>query len=352
MRVCRIALLILCAAPAWATPAARPTGPAATRSLAAPEHPQSNWNLAEFKFPDRRPYIAVTDREIATAHQRITQYRWASAILQASTANADNAISKPGTVTAGFDNPRTVDSAEQLLAVARTYALTANPTYAKWVGAGLLSYADGYPTLPVKNYRAKFTRNSLSEAEWISPLAQAYDLVADSGQLTSNQKRRIENDLFRASVECFKIDDYATDPRSPDLHFRCYNFQAWHIAAIGLVGLAIRDRELVDYAVNSRYGLKHLVAHDIRDDRMFWERSQGYHRFVLQALLPFTEGMAHCGVDLYNLTVPSDSRTVEGSHYPTDTSGAPKSLRLMFEAPLYTAFPDLDRKSTRLNSSH
>ena len=325
----------------WATQA-NPTDPASTPSLPALEQNQlSDWNRSEFKFPDKRPYIALTDRAIAAAQQRGNQYRWASAILQDIMANANNSIIKPWPVTTRLDNPGQVDSAEELLAVARAYALNGKPPYAKWVCSGLLSYADVYPTLPVKNHRARFTLNSLSEAEWISPLAQAYDLVADCGQLTGNQKQHIENDLLRASVECFKIDDYAKDPRSSDLHFRCYNFQAWHIAAIGLVGLAVRDRDLVDYAVNSRYGLKHLVAHDIRDDGMFWERSQGYHRFVLQALLPFTEGMAHCGVDLYNLAVPSDNNTVEGSHYPTGTSLAPKSLRLMFEAPLYTAFPDL-----------
>ena len=68
------------------------------------------------------------------------------------------------------------------------------------------------------------------------------------------------------STACFLISDYEHDLRIRDLHYRCYNFQAWHLSAIGLVGLALRDTNLVDYAVNSRYGFKHLLAHDIRDD--------------------------------------------------------------------------------------
>jgi hypothetical protein len=107
------------------------------------------------------------------------------------------------------------------------------------------------------------------------------------------------------------------------------------------VGLAVRDAELADYAVNSRYGLKHLLAHDLRDDGLFWERSIGYHHFVIQALLPWTEAMQHCGVDLYRLQVPSDRSTSEDCHYVTDTSSEPKSLRMMFQAPFYMAFPDL-----------
>ena len=38
-----------------------------------------------------------------------------------------------------------------------------------------------------------------------------------------------------------KIDDFESDPRISDLHFRCYNFQAWHLAAVGLTGLCLRE---------------------------------------------------------------------------------------------------------------
>ncbi len=77
------------------------------------------------------------------------------------------------------------------------------------------------------------------------------------------------------------------------------------------------------------------------DDGLFWERSEGYHQFVMAALLPWTEAMLRCGVDLYGLEMPGDRTTVEGCHYPTDLVDAPKSLRLMFPTRLYVAFPDL-----------
>src|SRR5208283_2047826 len=115
---------------------------------------------------------------------------------------------------------------------------------------------------------------------------------------------------------------------------------AFHIAAVGLAGLAVRDRDLVDWAINSPYGLRHLVAHDIRDDGMFWERSQSYHNFVLEALVPFTEALAHCGMNVYNMTVPVD-RTDDDINYITDTTDLPKTLRMMFETQFYMTFPDL-----------
>jgi len=326
-------LVLLLAGSALADPSAQAAGPA--RELLV------GFDRPAFQFPAKRPFISLTAGDITLAKQRAAQSDAAGTVLREIIARADAAIKKNWPADNKRSDPAILDSGEDLLAVATAYALNDNPACAKWVCDGLLLYADVYPTLPLKNYRARARGYSLLEAMWLAPLAQAYDLVADSGQLAADQKQHIEKDLLREAAACFKIDDFKNDPRISDLHFRCYNFQAWHIAAVGLVGLAVRDADLVDWAINSRYGFKHLVAHDICDDGMFWERSQGYHRFVLEALLPFTEGMVHCGVDLYNLAVPSDRTTVELAHYPTDATDAPKSLRLMFEAPLYTAFPDL-----------
>jgi len=148
-------------------------------------------------------------------------------------------------------------------------------------------------------------------------------------------------------IVCFRIDDFRNDPRIKDLHYRCYNFEAWHLSAIGLIGLVVRDIDSIEYAVNSPYGFRHLVAHDIRDDGLFWERSVGYHNFVMEALLPFAEGMVPCGIDLFGMTVPNDRSWEAGAHYVTDTSDKPKSLRLMFEGPLYLTFPDLSYPALR-----
>ncbi len=51
--------------------------------------------------------------------------------------------------------------------------------------------------------------------------------------------------------------------------------------------------------------------------------------------------MAHCGVDLYQMQVLAERTKDEDAHYVTDTIGGMKSLRMMFESPIYLAFPDL-----------
>lgn len=287
----------------------------------------------QLRIPERHPYITLSPDQIRRARQNEQSRR----IL----AEADKWIQQPWKALPprGDVEHRAIGS--RIFNAALAYAFSGEKRYAEWARDGLLAYAALYPELPMARSRKNrlFTQSPLYEATWVVSIAQAYDLVAEI--FTPEQARRVEQDLLRKSAECFKIDDFERDERIRDLHFRCYNFQAWHISAVGLAGLASRDTGLVDWAVNSRYGLRHLIAHDINDDGMFWERSQSYHEFVLRALLPFTEAMLRCGVDLYSMSVPAERTRDEDAHYMTDTSDRPKSLRMMFEPLFYTIFPDL-----------
>ena len=240
-----LAILGLWASLTWVANARAGDSPSAQPATGPARERLSAFDRSTFKFPDQRPFIALSARDIATAKQRVAQYAWASAVSRDILYNANGAIARPWPADPKRNDPGVLDSAGQLLTVATAYALTDNDAYAKWVRDGLLLYADVYPTLTLKNHRTRAKTVSLYEAMWLAPLAQAYDLVADSGLLTAEQRQHIEKDLLRASVECFRIDDYKNDPRISDLHFRCYNFQAWHLAAIGLVGLAVRDADLV-----------------------------------------------------------------------------------------------------------
>jgi hypothetical protein len=222
---------------------------------------------AELSIPAQHPYLALTPDDIARAEGRIARFAWAKQSLANLVNQADDIVRRPlGKLPEkGDDAHHGIGS--RLFTAAVAHALTRERRYAEWVRDGLVAYADLYPTLPMTNGRCKvFSQSSLYEATWLVPVVQAYDLVAASGVLTDAQKKHIEDDLLREAVKCFKVDDYEHDPRIGDLHYRCYNFQAWHISAVGLAGLALCDRALVDWAVDGRYGFKHLVAHDILAD--------------------------------------------------------------------------------------
>ncbi len=291
-------------------------------------------------IPEQHPYLTLTPAEVAIARQRAQQSLWAKRALQQVVDEANGLCAKPFGALPQKGDTSHWGVAGNLFKVALAHGFTSERRYADWVRDGLVAYAAAYPGWPLTNLRCKaFTQSPLYEAMWLCDLVRAYDLCADSGAFTAAQRQQVETDLLRAAVVCFKVDDFAKDPRIKDLHYRCYNFQAWHLAAMGLVALAVRDTALLDYTVNSPYGLKHLIAHDIRDDGLFWERSPGYHQFVITALTPYLEACRRCGLDLWSLQV-ANQRHDEDGHYSTDRSDEPKSLRLMYEAPFYLMFPD------------
>ena len=102
--------------------------------------------------------------------------------------------------------------ASQLFSAGLAFAFSGEKGYAEWTRDGLLAYADLYPRLPLTNGRCKvFKQSSLYEARWLVDIVRAYDLVADSGVFTEEQKRHVETDLLRAALVCFKIDDFEKD---------------------------------------------------------------------------------------------------------------------------------------------
>ncbi|MHB8900663.1 MAG: alginate lyase family protein, partial [Thermoguttaceae bacterium] len=336
-----VGLVWMNADPAAAAEAA--SGPAAARPAAAFRF----WNEpgepgGALQIPKAHPYLTLTSDDIQRAKDRAAEWEWARKALAGCREEADRYVGKPWDKLPDKGDTEHWSVASRLFSVGLAYALSGDVRYAEWTRDGLLAYARIYPGLTLTNGRCRvFTQSSLYEAMWLCDIVRAYDLVADSGAFTGDQKRLVETNLLRTAVGCFLIEDFQNDPRIGDLHYRCYNFQAWHLAAVGMVGLAVRDRALVEYACHSPYGLRHLIGHDIRDDGLFWERSVGYHHFVVSALLPFTEAMAHSGVDLYGAEVPTDREKDEDAHYVTDTSDRPKSLRMLLESPFYLAFPDL-----------
>ncbi|HET7099999.1 MAG TPA: heparinase II/III family protein [Terriglobia bacterium] len=296
------------------------------------------------EFPARHPYLALTPQEIARARKRAATLPWARKQMDALLAHADRIIknAKPWNQLPPIGSGEHRVISRNLFAVAMAYSFSGDIRYAGWVRDGLLAYAAIYPGLPM-HYGYKLTYDSLRESTWAVDMARAYDLVASSNAFTAEQRRKVEDDLLRPSAKCFMITDYRHDRRLKDMHYRCYNFEAWHVAAVGLVGLATRDRDLVDWAVNSPYGLRHLIAHDINDDGMWWERSEGYHQYVLDGFVALAEPLLHCGVDVYRMEVPTDLATYgsAGERYVTDSSHRPKSIRMMFDSLFYLTFPDL-----------
>ncbi|HEY3297865.1 MAG TPA: heparinase II/III family protein, partial [Armatimonadota bacterium] len=292
-------------------------------------------------IPTKHPYLLYDAKAVETARARISTSPQARRIADDFLAQADRMMKEPVLLPAKGDTAH-AGLSERAKTLGLAYLLSSDRKYAERAREIILMYADAYNNFPLTNLRCRvMSQSPLAEAEWFIPLVLAYDEVADSGVFTLKEKEHIERDLLRSAVKQFMIEDYASDPRVQDLHYRCYNFQAFHICAVGLVGLCLRDDKMISFAVDGPYGFKHLISHDLRDDGLFWERSLGYHSFVISALLPFTESAYHCGIDLYLLQVPDNITKDEDSNYVMDGDNGPKSLRMMFDAPFYFTFPDM-----------
>jgi hypothetical protein len=196
--------------------------------------------------------------------------------------------------------------AEAALDLALVSAIEHKPDYAAKAAEILLKYADAYPGPHTSTTAGGMIYQSLDEAMWIIPLAQAYDLIY--GQLTETERAKIENFLRTAAKG---IRHCGTNG----------NWGSWHLSAVGVVSYAIEDEELVRWATEQ---FKQQIRDQLGDDGLWPESVHTYHYFPLLAFVQFAEAAWHAGVDLY--------------HW----EGKPgKTLLSMFSAPLAYAYPDL-----------
>ncbi|MBI4876990.1 MAG: heparinase II/III family protein [Acidobacteria bacterium] len=198
---------------------------------------------------------------------------------------------------------------------ALAWRLTGKTEYARAAAKILLAYADVYNSYPLHDVNgkpeprtgARVGAQTLDESVWLIPVAWAYDLISGSGVLTGAERAHIEEDLLRAAAAVILRYDAGTS-----------NWQSWHNAAIGAVGLAIGDRDLTERAIDGPSGFRFQMRKSVFDDGLWYEGAWGYHFYALDPLYTLAEMGWRAGYDLYGEL----------------------SLRKMFEAPLRFALPN------------
>jgi len=93
------------------------------------------------------------------------------------------------------------------------------------------------------------------------------------------------------------------------------------LSAIGVIGYAIGDKDLIEYAINR---FKEQRTQELGDDGLWPESVHGYHFYPLTAFTYLAEAAYHNGVDLYNWEARSG-----------------KGLRVMFSAPIQYMYPNM-----------
>ncbi|TVY07822.1 hemoblobin-interacting domain-containing protein [Paenibacillus cremeus] len=302
------------------------------------------------------PNTMVTSDQLAQAKAKVSQYAWAKDYLTAVKTKADiwlnTAIYYPdrpgghsiwyycgdtpliydynephnhicpddGKVYSGGDydfawrsttHRKNIDAAK---ALAVAYALTDDPRYAQKTREILLAYAKYYPSYPLQSRNGRLYWQSLDEAVQIIKLAQAYDLTVKSGLFTTDDQFEIEMNLFKPSAETLKQVDNGTS-----------NFQTWHNAAIGIIGVLLSDNSLMDVSINGKSGFLYQMQNSVLSDGFWLEGAIGYHFYVQGALFMQAEALSH----------------VLSSAHPERDMYANPSFKKMFEVTLGYVYPDL-----------
>ena len=195
------------------------------------------------------------------------------------------------------------------------YQVTGEKKYADKARDILLAYVEKYPTYPLHNVQgeaklggAKVGSQTLDESTWMIPVCQGADLVWDV--LSEADRRQIADKLLLVS---------AREVILPHHLKAVHNIQCWKNSAVGLIGLLLDDKELIDAAINDpERGYRTQLAKGVLADGPWWEGAWGYHFYTLSALWPLAEAGRNCNIELLE-----------------------PELKKMFDAPLVFAMPDL-----------
>ena len=196
------------------------------------------------------------------------------------------------------------------------YQLTDKEPYAQQAREILVGYAKLYPD-GYKEHKgvhdsdtSKVMAQRLSEAMWLLPLIQAYDMIYQAKCMSDADRRLIENGLIRCAVTFINQKQAAAEEVSArqkaNPNWRTADPQAapgqvgnwvnFYNAAFLQAGIVLRDQDWIDIAAA---GTKFMIVRGIGDDGLWKEGSIGYQLFARQALVACLEPLARRGCDLY-----------------------------------------------------
>jgi len=151
--------------------------------------------------------------------------------------------------------------AEAALDLALVAAVEHKADYAAKAAEILSKYAAAYPGPHTDAVTGGMVYQSLCEAMWVIPLAQAYDLIHHD--LSPAQRVSIESFLLTVAQGLQRCGTQG-------------NWGSWHLSAVGVVGYTIEDQELIEWATER---FKQQIRDQLGDDGLWPESVHTYHYF-------------------------------------------------------------------------
>ena len=211
---------------------------------------------ATARIDDAKPVLVTAEqwRAMAAAGERYPMFaaerKRVEREVRAAMAAGIN-VPQPRDLGGGVTHEQHKANYKTIAGAGALYRLTGDKAYADYARDLLLAYAKLYPTLkdhPAGNssVKGRLFWQALNDSVWLVYGAQGYDAIRDT--LTPEQRRTIDNDVFR------RMAAFLSEEKNAAYFDRIHNHATWATAGVGMTGYVLRDKDLVDRALN---GTKH-----------------------------------------------------------------------------------------------
>ena len=237
----------------------------------------------------QRPQLLLNYTDVEQVRESLGKYPLFDSVFNQAKAKIDLALQNPIDVpipkdAGGYTHERHKRNYVEMQLAGILFSVTKEEKYAQFVRDMLFKYAELYPTLTKHPLAAeesfgKMFWQTLNETVWLVHVSQAYDCIYD--YLTPSDRNKIESGVLRPMANFFTVE-HANE------HDRIHNHGTWTVTAVGMLGYALRDQDLVDKAL---YGTKKDKSGGFfrQLDSLF--SPDGYYTegayYVRYAILPF-----------------------------------------------------------------
>jgi hypothetical protein len=205
-------------------------------------------------FAQTHPNLLIKKSDIKEIQDEWNKYPLFRKTFEDARAKMELALANPIDVpvpkdAAAYTHERHKKNYTEMQLAGILYQVTKEVRYAEFIKKMLLKYADLYPALKqhpaaASNSPGRMFWQSLNEYVWAVHTTQAYDCIYD--YLTPGERKLIEDNIFR------KMADFFVTERVHELDL-IHNHGTWSCAAVGMIGIVLKDKDLIDKAL---YGSK------------------------------------------------------------------------------------------------
>lgn len=165
------------------------------------------------------------------------------------------------------------------------YKATKEQQYLDYAVRVMKFYAENYKKFPLHNKENK-KGNSYEDMPWgcgrMMPQGLNESIVAIRFvQMIEILREELESDLLDLIYQnMFREMFGLLAPQATAIH----NISCWNLSAIGVMGLAFQDQEMIDFAFNSQFNIRKQLEVGVTSDYFWYEGSIHYNFFLLEGV--------------------------------------------------------------------